>query len=148
MTEQLYFLSILCNGLSGYLLFAGNGDNDGNGGYDAGNTGVSFSLRTPVFSLVLGILSAVIGALKLLSPFDSKFYIFGDLVPAIAGVTAGLLLIFGIYRNTSSEISGLSETSGTLDRLAKTLLRSRKPLGLALLGVALLHFLFPQALFI
>jgi len=134
---QLYFLSILCNALSGYVLFAGN-DNE------TPEKPLSFA-NNPTFNLVLGILSAVTGVLKLLSPTVDKIPIIGDLVPAIAGIAAGLVLIFGIYRqNTSSA----STSTNSLDSLAGTFLAFRKPFGLGLFAVALLHFLFPQALFL
>jgi hypothetical protein len=139
---QLYFLSILCNGLSGYILFAGK----------EGETieeGAFLSLNSPIFHLVLGILSVVTGVLKLLSPLPSitgnTVYILGDLVPSTAGITAGLLLIFGMYRQGST--AG-SESMGELDRIGSNLLRFRKTFGLGLMLVAVMHFLFPQALFL
>jgi len=134
---QLYFLSILCNALSGYVLFAGN-DNE------TSEKPLKFT-DNPTFNLVLGILSAVTGVLKLLSPTVDKIPILGDLVPAITGIAAGLVLIFGIYRQNTSSVS---TSTNSLDSLAGTLLAFRKPLGLGLLAVALLHFLFPQALFL
>lgn len=136
---QLYVLSILCNGLSGYILFAGN---------ESGTVekGFQFPVNNPVFYLVLGILSAVTGFLKLLSPNMEGIPILGDLVPAVAGVTAGLLLIFGIYRHDIS--SSKEEASGSLDRIGVNLLRFRKFVGLVLLACAFIHFLYPQALFL
>jgi hypothetical protein len=134
---QLYFLSILCNALSGYVLFTGN-DNE------TPEKPLSFT-DNPTFNLVLGILSAVTGVLKLLSPTVDKIPIIGDLVPAIAGIAAGLVLIFGIYRQNTSSVS---TSTNSLDSLAGTLLAFRKPFGMGLLAVALLHFLFPQALFL
>jgi hypothetical protein len=138
---QLYFLSILCNGLSGYILFAGS-----EGGTSENSR---FSLNGPTFHLVLGIMSAATGILKLLSPSpltDGKvILLFGDLVPAAAGVIAGLLLIFGIYRQDKSTVS---ETTKTLDAAAASLLHFRKSIGIGLLAVSLVHFLFPQALFL
>jgi len=134
---QLYFLSILCNGLSGYILFAGN-DNE------TDENSLSF-FNNPTFHLVLGILSAVTGILKLLSPSIGGVLILGDLIPAAAGAMAGFMLIFGIYRkDTSMNI----ESTGTLDILGANLLRFRKPIGLGLFAVSLIHFLFPQALFL
>jgi len=134
---QLYFLSILCNSLSGYILFAGNEN-------EAEENSVSF-LNNPTFHLVLGILSAVTGILKLLSPSIGGILILGDLIPAAAGIMAGFMLIFGIYRkDTSMSI----ESTGTLDILGANLLRFRKPIGLGLFAVSLIHFLFPQALFL
>jgi len=135
---QLYFLSILCNGLSGYILFAGEES-------DSVEKSMRFSLNNPTFHLVLGILSAVTGVLKLLSPTMDGIPLIGDLIPAAAGVMAGLLLIFGIYRH---DYAVTSEATGALDRLGANLLRFRKFVGLALIAVAVIHFLFPQALFL
>jgi len=130
---QLYFLSILCNGFAGYVLFK---DTDG----DVDNS--QSSLKKPTFILVLGIMCAVTGILKLLSPSFGGILILGDLIPAAAGVIAGLMLIFGIYRND------LSAKAGELDRLGVSLLTFRKPIGLGLMVIALLHFLVPEALFL
>ena len=132
---QLYFLSILCNGFSGYLLFSGS-DN---------GTAEKMGLSSPTFHLVLGIMSAVVGVLKLLSPTMDGIPILGDLFPSVAGVTAGFLLIFGIYRN---DMSSASQVQGAPERFGASLLRFRKFIGLGLIAVALLHFLFPQTLFL
>jgi hypothetical protein len=134
---QLYFLSILCNGLSGFILFAGKEEESVEGN-------ALFSINNPMFHLVLGILSAVTGVLKLLSPTMDGIPILGDLIPAAAGVTAGLLLIFGMYRQSTAS----PESKGELDRIGFNLLRFRKTFGLGLMIVALIHFLFPQALFL
>jgi len=139
---QLYVLSIICNGLSGYVLFAGNESETGEK--------QGFSINNPTFHLVLGILSAVTGILKLLSPSVSEpgktgVIIFGDLIPAAAGVIAGIMLIFGLYRHDNTSAP---EVSGSLDRLGVNLLRFRKLLGLFLFAAALVHFLFPAALFL
>jgi len=139
---QLYFLSILCNGLSGYILFAGNGGEESE---DSINKSIRFSLNTPTFHLVLGILCAVTGVLKLLSPTMDGILLLGDLLPSAAGIIAGILLIFGIYRQ---DISAAPENPGALDRFGISLLRFRRAIGLGLIIVAFLHFLFPQALFL
>jgi len=119
-------------------LFAGNDD-----GTDITKKMLPFSMENPTFYLVLGILSAVTGFLKLLSPTMDGILLLGDLVPAASGIIAGLLMIFGIYRKDAS-----SSTEGQLDRLGANLLRFRKSVGLGLMGTALIHFLFPQALFL
>ncbi|MDR1839396.1 MAG: hypothetical protein LBQ93_07445 [Treponema sp.] len=142
---QLYFLSVLCNGLCGYLLFAGNENQK--------SEKMPFPGNNPTFHLGLGIVSVVIGFLKLLSPSMgvgmSKMLIFGDLIPAAAGIIAGFLVIFGIYRNDKSLTQIESKGSeSSLDILAAGLLRFRKPLGLILLATALIHFLFPDTLFL
>jgi hypothetical protein len=140
---QLYFLSILCNGLSGYILFAGSESGDAEA--DSIEKSIRFSLNTPTFHLVLGILCAVTGILKLLSPTMDGILLLGDLIPAAAGVLAGILLIFGIYRQ---DISAAPDNPGALDRLGISLLKFRRTVGFGLIIVAFLHFLFPQALFL
>jgi len=124
--------------LSGYILFAGDDD-------VSLEKSSRLSLGNPVFHLVLGIVSTVTGILKLLSPTMDGIPILGDLLPVAAGITSGLLLIFGIYRQENTPVA---ETSGALDRLGFSLLRFRKSIGLGLIGIALIHFLFPQALFL
>jgi len=122
---QLYFLSIICNGLAGYFIFSENKDN-----FDKS------SESTSTFHLVLGILCAVIGVLKILSPAEKGLFFLGDLVPAASGIIAGLVLIFGMYRqNTFSK-------SNELERIGSNLLAFRKPIGIGLMLSALLHFIF------
>jgi hypothetical protein len=141
---QLYFLSILCNGITGYLLLFQKEEEIDK---------PQLPINTPTFYLVLGILSSVTGILKLLSPIPSSInavrgvLIFGDLIPAAAGIAAGIVLLFGLYRKGGIESSS-DENPGSLDRIGKTLLALRKPLGLALLGAALLHFVFGEILFL
>ena len=137
--NQLYFLSILCNGLGGYIIFTTGQD-------QAVEKPSILSIKSPTFHLILGIVSISVGVLKLLWPFDSKLFILGDFIPAIAGVINGFLLIFGIYRKETS-LSSI-EAMKTMDHLGENLLVFKKSLGLALMLVALLHFLFPQALFL
>ena len=140
---QLYFLSILCTGLSGYILFTGESEEKET--IENSANAVGFSIHNPTFHLILGIVSAATGVLKLLSPTENRIPIFGDLVPALAGIAAGFILVFGTYRRGVSS-SHVEESK--LDRLGDSLLRFRKVLGVGLLAIALLHFLFPQALFL
>jgi len=137
---QLYFLSILCNGIAGYILFSMNDGEDK----------PQIPITNPTFHLVLGILCAVTGILKLLSPIPygpnsvRGVLIFGDLLPAAAGIVAGIIFIFGIYRKEGAENSG----SGELDRIGTNLLVFKKPLGMALMATAFAHFVFGQILFL
>ncbi|GBU29091.1 hypothetical protein R84B8_02655 [Treponema sp. R8-4-B8] len=135
---QLYFLSILCNGVAGYLLFS----------MSDGEERPQIPFATPTFHLVLGILCAVTGILKLLSPIPygpnavRGVLVFGDLIPAAAGIVAGLIFIFGIYRKEGGE------SSGELDRIGTSLLVFKRPLGMALMAAAFVHFIFGQILFL
>ncbi|MCL2441847.1 MAG: hypothetical protein FWD13_00060 [Treponema sp.] len=129
---QLYFLSILCNSLAGYVLFAGKDDSEK----------APFLLKNSTFHLVLGILCTITGVLKLLAPIPYNVIILGDLFPSIGGITAGLLLIFGIYRQDNYKIT---DTQGAMDKLGLTLLTFRKPIAVFLFATSILHFLFPRA---
>jgi len=124
---QLYFLSILCNGLAGYILVCE--DND--------IKEPVIPVNNPTFHLVLGILCAVSGILKLLSPIKGVI-IFGDLLPAAAGIIAGFMLLYGVNRqNLTIEAKGL-------DRIGTNLLVFRKQIGRILLLISVLHFVLAE----
>ncbi|MCL2557443.1 MAG: hypothetical protein FWE09_03100 [Treponema sp.] len=128
---QIYFLSVLCNGLAGFVFLYGD------------SFGVD-SKRPPIggsFSLILGIAAAITGILKLLSPV--RYLIIGDLLPAVAGLVAGFMLIFG-YLESRGSMSGGDKVGQT----GNALLKRKKAVGIGCLAVAALHFLFPAALFI
>jgi hypothetical protein len=132
---QFYFLSILLNGLSGYVLgFRGNEP-------DAEiENSLRFSLNNSTFRLILGILTALTGLLKILAPTEGNVPVVGDLVPAVLGLAAGFTLFFGYYRERSTV------ESEQVNRLDEIIGRYKKWLGPVLLISAALHFLFPQAL--
>ena len=136
---QLYFLSILLNGSIGLLLVFGDSVNG-----DSIESSMKFSFTSSGFRLVLGILAAITGFLKILMPVEKQVPILGDLLPALAGIAAGFIVIFGFYREHSSRI----DAEGQLDRIGDTFLRYRKTSGVILLVISALHFLFPTALFL
>jgi len=140
---QLYLLSIILNGLTGFLLIFGDPDKDESASAPASNGFKSF-LSSWGFRLVVGILAAITGVLKFLSPINNKTPILGDMLPALGGLTAGFILIFGFYRENSTR----SDTGGKLDQIGDTFLQYRKIAGVSLLVIAALHFLFPTALFL
>jgi len=143
---QLYFLSIVCSALAGFVLLFGKDADD-----DKPQLPVYNLTNNPTFHLVLGILCTVTGVLKILSPIPMRpdavngIIVLGDLIPAAAGIIAGLLLIFGIYRH---DFSKASDDQGSMDKLGLTLLAFRKPIGMILLAASIVHFLFPYALFL
>jgi hypothetical protein len=133
---QIYFLSILCNSIAGYILILGDS------GEEASiESSLRFSLRNNTFRLILGILCVITGILKLLSPSMGGIPILGDFLPALAGLAAGFVLIFGCYRERAAAAS-----EGALDRIGDVFLKYQKGVGFILLALAALHFLFPQAL--
>jgi len=136
---QLYFLSIILNALAGFLLVFGDVIEG-----DSAAKGIRLFVSSGGFCLALGILAAITGILKFLSPINNKTPILGDMLPALAGITAGFILIFGFYRENSAK----SGDESNLDRIGDALLHYKKAAGIVLLAVAALHFLFPTALFL
>jgi hypothetical protein len=137
---QLYLLSIVLNGVIGFILVFGDA-------IEGGSTANGFKLFLSSwgFRLVLGILAAITGFLKFLSPIMNKTPVLGDMLPALAGIAAGFTLIFGFYRENSTRND---DTDGKLDRIGDAFLHYKKAVGISLLVIAALHFLFPTALFL
>ena len=131
---QFYFLSIVLNALAGYLLISG--EEEGVLSFKG-----SFSLKDETVKLVVGILTAGTGILKLLSSIEGDLPILGDIVPAAAGFFAGFILIFEHYRNRST----LEETEQT-EKIDRLLIRNKRIIGVAALIAAALHFIFPRVL--
>jgi membrane protease YdiL (CAAX protease family) len=132
---QLYFLSVLFNALCGYILYSYD-EEMGNSGEKA----LSNLFNTPGFQLICGICAAAVAVLVLLLPL-SGIPILGDLVPSAAGLVGAYAVVFGIYRRNSS-----IDVDSKINRLGESLFHFRKILGIVLMAVSLLHFLFPKAL--
>ena len=131
---QFYLLSVVLNAFAGYILIV---EEEGSVLEFKGG----FSLKDETFRLVVGILAAVTGFLKLLSVIDGDVPVLGDLLPAITGFLTGFILIFEYYRNRSSV-----EASEQTEKIDKVLVSNKKIIGFAALIAAALHFLFPRVL--
>ena len=133
--SQFYLLSIVSILLSGFVL---SGDYLGAKVPALGTFRAWLENRGA--ALTLGIVTAVIGFLKFFvrAPNDAV-PVAGDLLPAIAGLAVGAALFFeALLRKPSSP-------ERPVDRYAKAVLTYRIPLGIVCVAIALLHFLFPQA---
>jgi hypothetical protein len=95
-------------------------------------------LKNESLRLILGVLSMVMGLLKILSSRDIP--VIGDLFPAAAGLVAGFVLVFDFYRNQS-----VLEEDQTVNA-GRFLLNHKKAVGFAAIAAAALHFLFPSVL--
>ncbi|GHV90858.1 hypothetical protein AGMMS50268_13610 [Spirochaetia bacterium] len=132
---QFYFLSIVFNAAAGFVLI-----NEGTDVENSIESSLKFSFRNETFHLILGILTMVTGLLKLLSSTPGDIPIIGDLLPAVTGLAAGFILLFGYYQSRSV----IEDDKNT--RIGEIVSKNRKWIGFAALIVAALHFLFPQAL--
>ena len=132
---QFYFLSIALNALAGSILFFGD-----NAKFEIG---AKFSSENATFRLVLGVLSAITGFFKLLTPMEGDVPIIGDLFPALTCFFCGLILIFEHYSNRSFMDSADSENP---KQISKLLIGNKKIIGAAAVIAAVLHFIFPKVL--
>jgi len=136
---QFYFLSIVLNALAGLSLVSKDEDEI---------PGVKFSFKNENYKLWLGILTAVLGVLKILSSVEGDVPVVGDLVPALAGILAGLALIIEHQQRKSADFTSFSSLEEEGDTLKKfsLLTANKKIIGIVALIAAALHFLFPKVL--
>ena len=129
---QFYFLSIFCNLAAGALLF-----------FDEQTENIEF-LKGKTFRLVLGLVTAIVGVLKLfvVAYSNSKVFIFGDFIPAVAGIAGGFTFLLSYYMDQSTTEVKLPEF------LQKIFVVNANVLGIFCMAAALLHFLFPRVLFL
>ena len=132
---QFYFLSVFFNALAGYFFFFGE--------EGARKLHIDFFSGEETWKLVFGILSAVTGLLKLLSPIEGDLPVIGDLVPAISGIACGIILIFEYYRHRTS----VEDTEQTI-KIKRIFIDNKNIIGAGAMIAAVLHFLFPRVLFL
>ncbi len=131
---QFYFLSILCNFFAGFVLFK-------NEEYPVSDDpGFKLSLRNDFFRLCLGIAACLTAILKILSVVPGDIRVIGDIIPALAGLLAGFILVFSYYRRHSDVESEKSE------KLESFFEHNRKWIGIVAMSAAVLHFLFPTVM--
>lgn len=151
---QFYFLSILLNLVTGLLLFCekdqGQDDfladdfafsDDTTGGSSFTNPILGF-MESKNFKLVLGVLSILVGLLKLLSVVQNTTPVLGDLFPALAGLLGGFCVLLQFYMETNSIDYA---PNGFLQTI---FVENRRIIGICCLVVATLHFVFPKVLFL
>lgn len=149
---QFYCLSVVLNMLSGLIaVFGGdasavdsfardNLDDDIFGDVTDGevSSGGIFSegsfISDKTFRLVLGVLTAFVGVIKLLPLASDGVAILGDFFPALAGIFIGLCFV----------IEYLSDNISMPDIIESIFVDSKKYIGFFSLGAGLLHFLLPQ----
>lgn len=135
---QFYFLSVLLNALTGILLvFAGKDVLSGQDTASMPSIAYDETVR-----LVLGILTAVTGFFKLLTVIRGDIPVIGDLIPALAGLAAGTVLLYEFYRSRTH----IEEDS--LPSILLFIVHSDKYIGIAAIISSVLHFFFPYVLFL
>lgn len=145
---QFYFLSILLNLVTGLVLFCEKDRTQDDFGFSSepeetssGNPILDL-MESKNFKLVLGVLSVLVGLLKLLSVVQDGVPVVGDLLPAVAGLVGGFCVLLQFYMETNS----IDYVPNGL--IQKLFVDSRRTIGICCLVVATLHFVFPRAIFL
>ena len=130
----VYFLSIALNALVGYILAFGK--------EEAEEGALSLNLDSETTRLLIGVLAAITGLLKILSPVAGDIPVVGDLVPALAGLGGGFILAIEFYRRRNTV------HSSAMERIEEFTAKNRKLAGFVCLGAAAIHLIFFSVLFL
>lgn len=126
---------------------SGAGDSDSPKNKKSSSAAGLKSLAVPflgdkTLQLVVGILSALTGLMKFLSPIQYDVPVVGDLIPSLAGLAAGAVLLLDWYQDRSDVAITLPEAVQNIYE------GGRKYLGIFCIIAAVLHFIFPRVLFL
>lgn len=156
---QFYFLSVLLNVLAGLVLVYATDFAEKNGADSvaddgsapavdaAGGTASRFLkggalFDEPTFRLVLAIVSVLVGIMKLFFVVQNNVPVIGDLVPAVAGIFAGVTLLLEFYAARNSVGASFPAV------VQKVFFDGRRYIGVFCIIAGLLHFVFPRVLFL
>jgi hypothetical protein len=91
----------------------------------------------------------VIGVLKLIfrSPGE-RVVIAGDLLPALVGIILGVILIGEAFGQHPKAEGGPERVEKSVEKVTEAIMPYRVPVGIAGVVVGLLHFIFPNILFL
>jgi hypothetical protein len=133
--SQFYLLSVFINIIAGLTL---GGDYLG----EKFKFLVSFkNLReNRPAQIVIGIAALAVGVITFFvrAPGDTVPVV-GDLLPSLAGVAQGLILLVESFRQQ------VDSRGPQAEKLSKALITYRMPVGIAGAAIAVVHFLFPAA---
>ncbi|MDA3852551.1 MAG: hypothetical protein PF447_14975 [Spirochaetaceae bacterium] len=97
-------------------------------------------LGNSMFHLILGIVAVLSGIFSLFTFSPNDLVIIGDLLPSVACLTVGAFLI--------SEFASQDDATGFIATLAKFSREKGALVGIAAMGIGLLHAIIPLALFL
>ena len=134
---QFYFLSIFVN-LIGGLLLAGDVLNKQFSKLDI----LQELFKAPAYLLSFSIISGVTGIFKIISVFNGDVPVIGDLIPALISMLIAVYLFITWQKSRDQDINTAFEKTDSLIDKYKNIL------GIAAIVISLLHFFFPNVLFI
>ncbi|MCQ2576073.1 MAG: hypothetical protein MJ162_04945 [Treponema sp.] len=151
---QIYFLSVLMNIIVGLLLVSKKKQNVVEDESDAEEQEVAVVdnaenkkvkgqlFASSTFNISMGLLSIIVGVLKLFVVSKSNIVIIGDLFPAAAGIIGGFAILVAYFVEKSSTAENLN------DNFKRIFVTNSSLIGVLCIIVAVIHFIIPGALFL
>ena len=158
--EQFYCLSVVLNILAGLILVYGMDLTKKSAGSISETVDLSkdepekklipgrrlpknlSGLNDRGLRLVAGIAASCVGIVKLFCTYKN-IPVLGDFIPSLAGIAGGLSILIEYYAaNVTDDDFELS------DSMQAIFINPRRYIGVACLVAALLHFIFPRAIFL
>jgi len=135
---QFYLLAVVMNILGGMFMAAPLLE-----GRMPALQGVQEALKINIASrIILILVSLVVGVFKILSVTAGDVAVVGDLLPALGLLVIAAVFFLDYYTEQAEVRTGIIET------LQKIFIGNKKTIGIVLIVVGLLHFLFPGVLFL
>jgi hypothetical protein len=141
---QFYLLSVVSTVVAGLVL---SSDYLGTKSEFFGS--FRFLQQNRSIQITTGLVTSVIGVLKLIfrSPGEGVIIV-GDLLPAAAGIILGVILIGEAFRQHPKAEGAPEKVEKSVEKVTEAIMLYRVPVGIAGAVVGLLHFIFPQILFL
>jgi len=132
--EQIYFLSIVCNCVAGFVLVAEH----------LSEKIASLKIFESFFKnlgvrVILAFAVILVSLIKLVWPFNGIPFL-GDLLPMLIGLVLGFTLIYDFLRSRSDTHTPSMET------LDKIFINNKYLVGIASFLISFIHFWFPGAI--
>ncbi|NLK45531.1 MAG: hypothetical protein GX297_02630 [Treponema sp.] len=132
---QFYLLSVLCNFAAGYIFVFGSEPN--NSVKNSSNLNERIEFTNKRYVLILGLLTVITGFCKLITPIYDNIIIIGDFIPAVAGIVSGFCLLLDYYNDSTTVPVSLPK------KLDLIFTKSRRYVGIVVMIISIIHFLFP-----
>ncbi len=134
---QFYFLSIFVN-LIGGILLSGDVLNKQFSKLEM----LQELFKAPSYIIGFSIFSAITGIFKIISVFAGDVPVIGDLIPALLNIVIAVYLFISWQKNKKEELKPALEKTDVIIGKYENII------GITAIIVALLHFFFPDVLFI
>lgn len=134
---QLFTLFVLTLGFSGFVLAFSFFDEKIHCSEFFNEEG----LLSTRFLLILGIIMGILSVLSLFFVLPGDVIIVGDLLPVIAGALATLMLLAWVSVKKAGEKT--EELTGFFANIDSIFLSRRNFVGIVILVIAIVHFIFP-----